>query len=117
MRENPRYIFFRAIDGDGPIGAQGVPLTPGRSLAVDTRFMPLGAPVWLETTWPGKSTEPLRRLMVAQDVGGAIKGAVRGDFFWGTGEKALAQAGRMKEAGRYYLLLPRALVDRRHPAS
>ncbi len=109
MHQNARFVFFRVIEGEGPIGAFGVPLTPGRSLAVDPAFMPLGAPVWLDTTWPG-SDRPLRRLMVAQDTGGAIKGAVRGDVFWGYGEPALEQAGRMKEKGRYYLLLPKPVA-------
>lgn len=112
MRENPRYIFFREIDGAGPVGAQGVPLSPGRSLAVDPRYIPFGAPLWLVTSWPGRADRPLRRLMVAQDRGNAIKGAVRGDFFWGSGEAALEQAGRMKQRGEYYLLLPRAVADR-----
>lgn len=107
---NPRYIFFRVLDGippeAGPIGAQGVPLTPGRSLAVDRRYIPLGLPVWLDTTWPSEPGRPLRRLVVAQDAGGAIKGVVRGDFFWGYGDAALAYAGKMKSRGRYYLLLP-----------
>ncbi len=124
MQKNPRYIFFREIDGpdataDGPIGAQGVPLTPRRSLAVDTGLLPLGAPVWLDTTWPPGSPEagaPLRRLMVAQDTGGAIKGPVRGDFFWGTGEPALAVAGGMKQRGRYWLLLPKTVAERRDAA-
>lgn len=105
IRRNPRYIFFRRIDGDGPIGAQGVPLTPRRSLAVDTSVIPLGAPLWLDTTDP--DGRPLRRLMVAQDTGAAIKGAVRGDFFWGAGDEAFRMAGRMKSRGRYFLLLPR----------
>ncbi|MBF0129642.1 MAG: murein transglycosylase A, partial [Alphaproteobacteria bacterium] len=74
--ENPRYIFFRLISGEGPIGAQGVALTPGRSLAVDPKFVPLGVPLWLDTTEPGGG--PLRRLVMAQDSGGAIKGPVRG---------------------------------------
>ena len=116
MHRNARYIFFREIDGEGPIGAQGVPLTPGRSLAVDSSLLPLGVPLYLDTTWPA-SDKPLRRLMVAQDVGSAIKGAVRGDFFWGYGEDALAQAGRMKQKGRYYLLLPKAVAERRARAS
>ena len=106
MQRNARYIFFREITGEGPIGAQGVALTPGRSLAVDSKLLPLGVPLYLDTTWPA-TDKPLRRLMVAQDVGSAIKGAVRGDFFWGSGEAALAQAGRMKQKGVYYLLLPR----------
>lgn len=108
LAENPRYIFFRTIDGEGPIGAQGVALTPRRSLAVDPRYIPLGAPLWLDTVWPGGGARPLRRLMVAQDTGSAIKGPIRGDFFWGYGADALAEAGRMKSRGRYYLLLPRS---------
>lgn len=116
MQRNARYIFFRPIDGEGPIGAQGVPLTPGRSLAVDSSLLPLGVPLWLDTTWPA-SDRPLRRLMVAQDVGSAIKGAVRGDFFWGSGEAALEQAGRMKQQGRYYLFLPASVAERREQAS
>jgi membrane-bound lytic murein transglycosylase A len=114
---NPRYIFFRIINGlpvdAGPPGAQGVPLTAGRSLAVDARHVPLGLPVWLDSVWPNKPERPLRRLMVAQDTGGAIKGEVRGDFFWGTGAAALAQAGKMKSRGRYFLLLPRTTAARR----
>jgi membrane-bound lytic murein transglycosylase A len=116
MQRNARYIFFRPIEGEGPIGAQGVPLTPGRSLAVDSTLLPLGVPLWLDTTWPA-TDRPLQRLMVAQDVGSAIKGAVRGDFFWGTGEPALEQAGRMKQTGRYFLLLPKAVAERRETAS
>jgi membrane-bound lytic murein transglycosylase A len=116
MRRNPRYIFFRKIDGDGPIGAQGVALTAGRSLAVDPSYLPLGAPLWLDTTWPA-SERPLRRLMVAQDTGNAIKGPVRGDFFWGFGEAALAEAGRMKQHGDYYLLLPKTVAERRRKTS
>jgi len=116
MQRNARYIFFREIDGDGPIGAQGVALIPGRSLAVDSALLPLGVPLYLDTTWPA-TDKPLRRLMVAQDVGSAIKGAVRGDFFWGSGEEALAQAGRMKQTGVYYLLLPRTVAERRERAS
>jgi membrane-bound lytic murein transglycosylase A len=113
---NDRYIFFRVIEGDGPIGSQGVALTPGRSLAIDPAFIPLGAPLFLETTWPG-SERPLRRLVVAQDTGSAIKGPVRGDLFWGYGAPALEQAGRMKQSGRYYLLLPKAVGGRLVPSS
>ena len=116
MRRNTRYIFFRKIDGEGPVGAQGVALTAGRSLAVDPSFIPLGAPIWLDTTWPA-SDRPLRRLMVAQDTGSAIKGAVRGDFYWGTGEAALAEAGRMRQRGAYYLLLPNTVAERRRTTS
>jgi len=109
---NERYIFFDEITGDGPIGAQGVALTAGRSLAVDTRYLPLGLPIWLDTVAPGPEESPLQRLVVAQDTGAAIKGPVRGDFFWGTGDAALEYAGRMKNQGRYYLLVPRRLADR-----
>ncbi len=107
MARNPSYIFFRAMDGDGPIGAQGAVLTPGRSLAVDRRFVPLSVPVWLDTTDPLNPAAPLRRLVVAQDTGSAVEGPVRGDLFWGHGAAAAARAGRMKETGRYYLLLPK----------
>ena len=116
MARNARYTFFREVEGEGPIGAQGVVLTAGRSLAVDNALLPLGAPLWLDTTWPG-SDRPLRRLVVTQDVGGAIKGPVRGDLFWGTGEAALEQAGRMKQPGSYYLLLPRAVAARHTDSS
>ncbi len=109
---NKRFIFFRELTGDGPIGAAGVALTPGRSLAVDRRYVPYGVPVWLETTWPNETERPLRRLMIAQDTGAAIRGPVRGDFFWGYGPKALAFAGKMKSRGRYFLLLPRGAADR-----
>ncbi len=109
---NPRYIFFREIDGDGPIGAAGVALTPRRSMAVDPRFVPYGVPVWLDTNWPNDLAKPLRRLMIAQDTGSAIRGPIRGDFFWGYGAEALSFAGRMKSQGAYFLLLPRMAAER-----
>ena len=111
LGQNPSYVFFRDLGEDvySPPGALGVPLTPGRSLAVDPRYVPLGAPVFLATTWPG-SDRPLRRLMSAQDTGGAIKGRVRADFFWGMGEKAGSFAGRTKQDVRLWLLLPRERV-------
>ncbi len=114
MRANRSYVFFRVLPG-APVGAAGVELTPGRSLAVDTRFLPFGLPLWLESTVPalpetGRSEEvPLRRLVVPQDRGGAIKGPVRGDLFWGAGAEAEAIAGRMKQPGRLWLLWPKAL--------
>ncbi len=117
MQLNRRYIFFHEIDGDGPIGAEGVALTPGRSLAIDTALLPLGAPLWLDTYWPAAPQRPLRRLMVAQDTGAAIQGAVRGDVFWGTGEAALEQAGRMKSVGQYWLLVPKSVAARVRPTS
>lgn len=109
LNQNPSYVFFRALDGDvkSPPGALGVPLTPGRSLAVDRRYIPLGAPVFVDTSWPN-SDQPLQRLMMAQDTGGAIKGRIRGDFFWGMGDQAGSQAGRMKQSARFWVLLPKA---------
>lgn len=109
VQENPRYIFFRTLDGDGPLGAQGVALTPGRSLAVDPEHVPLGVPLWLDTKDP--DGHPLRRLVMAQDTGAAIKGAIRGDFFWGAGPGAFDKAGRMKSRGGYWLMLPRQNAD------
>ena len=87
-----------------------------RSIAVDPRFVPYGLPVYLDTTWPGEA-RPLRRLVVAQDTGAAIKGPLRADFYWGSGEAALAYAGGMKQQGRFYLLLPRAVAERRAATS
>ena len=110
ISKNKSYIFFRVLKQPGPIGAQGVPLTPGHSLAVDRRFIPLGAPLWLDTTNPLVSGAPMRRLVIAQDTGGAIKGIVRADLFWGSGARARQGAGRMKEKGRLYLFLPRATL-------
>lgn len=111
MRKNASYVFFDELKGEGPLGAEGVPLTPGRSLAVDRKHIPLGVPVWLDGSRPdpleGRPDHPLRRLLVAQDTGGAIRGPVRGDVFWGHGELAAAVAGRMKHPGRIWLLLPR----------
>ena len=104
MEKNPSYIFFSVLDGPGPLGAQGVPLTPERSLAVDRDYVPLGLPVWLETTLPDDT--PYRRLMIAQDTGGAINGPIRGDVFFGAGQRAEDLAGHMKQDGRFWLLLP-----------
>jgi membrane-bound lytic murein transglycosylase A len=110
MDRNPSYVFFRELDGlpddQGPPGALGAPLTPGRSIAVDRRFLPLGAPVFVATTDP-VTLAPVRRLMQAQDVGGAIAGPVRADIFWGWGPDAEARAGLMKAPGTDYVLLPR----------
>jgi len=116
LDENPSYVFFREIPApapgtleaeiDGPLGTLGVPLLRERTLAVDPRSIPLGAPVYLATTHP-LSTRPLQRLMLAQDTGGAIRGAVRADFFWGFGESAGREAGRMKQDGRIWILWPK----------
>lgn len=108
LEQNPSYIFFRVLpDGlDGPVGALGVPLTGEYSLAVDPAVVPLGAPVFLATTEPD-SNVPLNRLMLAQDTGGAIKGPVRADFFWGSGDQAGTEAGRMKQMGKMWVLFPK----------
>ncbi len=105
MSENPRYIFHAISDAEGPIGALGVPLVAGRSLAVDDTNIPLGSLLWLETTGP--DNEKIEKLVIAQDIGGAIKGIVRGDYFWGHGEQALLSAGKMNSTGQYYILLPK----------
>lgn len=107
LNANPSYVFFREVanSADGPIGALGMPLTAERSIAIDPRSVPLGSPVFLATTRPN-STQAMNRLVMAQDTGGAIKGAVRADFFWGFGKAAGEQAGRMKQSGRLWVLLP-----------
>lgn len=111
LETNPSYVFFQKIEGEGPLGAQGVPLTPGRSLAVDLKHIPLGAPFWLVSGVPspreGEPDGKLRRLLVTQDTGGAIRGPVRGDVFWGFGPDAEAIAGRMKHRGKAWLLWPK----------
>jgi membrane-bound lytic murein transglycosylase A len=113
LQQNPAYVFFRELPDSplGPIGALGVPLTPGRSIAVDALTTPLGAPVFLSTTSP-LSARPLNRLVVAQDTGSAIKGAVRADFFWGFGDDAGQSAGRMRQRGRMWILYPRGFQPR-----
>jgi membrane-bound lytic murein transglycosylase A len=107
---NPSYVFFREErlpdPSVGPKGALGVPLTPARSVAVDPAFLPLGAPLFLATTAPA-SDVPMQRLVMAQDTGGAIKGAVRADFFFGFGPQAVDNAGKMKQRGQIWALLPR----------
>ena len=109
LNTNPSMVFFRElpVTGNGPPGALGVPLTPERSIAVDPRHTPLGAPVWLVTTYPN-SEQTLTRTMLAQDTGGAIRGPVRADFYWGTGIDAGNQAGKMKQKGSMWALLPRS---------
>jgi membrane-bound lytic murein transglycosylase A len=114
-RENPSYVFFREIAGDGPVGAEGVALTAERSLAVDRSFIGLGIPIWLEAEERFVQAQSVRRLLVSQDTGGAIKGPVRGDVFWGTGNAAASRAGVMNASGRYYLLLPRTVAGRLAP--
>lgn len=110
LHQNESFVFYRVIHNDDIKGAQNVPLSPGYSLAVDKRFIPLGIPLWLSTTYPNAQSpdesKPLKRLMVAQDTGGAIRGPVRGDVYWGGGDKAAIIAGHMKNKGYYWLLLP-----------
>lgn len=119
LQSNPSYVFFRPLTGvgtdDGPLGGEGVPLTPGRSLAVDHTLVPYGLPVWLDASDPLDPATRLDRLLVAQDTGGAIRGPVRGDVFWGHGAEAEQRAGLMKSRGRYWFLLPRTVVAG-HPA-
>ncbi|HEY7986271.1 MAG TPA: MltA domain-containing protein [Methylophilaceae bacterium] len=109
LNSNPSYVFFRELPKDlsGPPGALGIPLAAERSIAIDPRYIPLGAPVFLSATYPN-SNKPLQRLMMAQDTGGAIKGAVRADFFWGTGNDAGRQAGAMKQQGKMWVLMPKS---------
>jgi membrane-bound lytic murein transglycosylase A len=108
MHRNPRYIYFHVRPGESPLGAQGAALTPERSLAVDPRFIPYGLPVWLDVEHPdGQPNTRLRKLVVAQDTGAAIKGDNRADFFWGAGDRAAALAGRMQSRGHLYVLWPR----------
>lgn len=111
LHANPSYVFFRELpsSNEGPIGALGVPLTEGRSIAVDPRFVPLGAPVFLSTSFPN-SSRPLNRLVLAQDTGGAIKGTVRADFFWGFGAEAGREAGRMRQQGQMWAILPNGMT-------
>lgn len=109
MDANPSYVFFRVLPDDAPLGAEGVALTPGHSLAVDPRFIPLGAPLWLDVAQGDTVT---RRLAVAQDTGGAISGPLRGDLFWGAGPAAEARAGPMRATGRFFLLLPKLAASK-----
>lgn len=113
LNVNPSMVFFRElpVEGSGPPGALSVALTPERSIAVDSRVTPLGSPVWLATTQPS-SDEQLQRLMLAQDTGGAIRGPVRADFYWGSGADAGAKAGKMKQKGQMWALLPKGYVPK-----
>jgi membrane-bound lytic murein transglycosylase A len=108
LNANPSLVFFRElpVEGSGPQGAMGLALTPERSLAIDPRHVPLGAPIWLATTRPN-SEQALTRLMLGQDTGGAIRGVVRADFYWGSGSDAGNQAGKMRQQGRMWVLMPR----------
>jgi membrane-bound lytic murein transglycosylase A len=113
MDRDASYVFFRLAPlshpGLGPVGTEGVPLTPRASLAVDPRFHPLGIPFYVVAPPPHLGVAPLRQLMIAQDTGGAIKGALRGDVFWGFGASAEELAGAMKAQGKFFVLLPASL--------
>ena len=110
MRKNERYIFFKDTRTQGAVGAEGVPLTAQRSVAIDTAFTPYGTPIWIDTVRPAVrrpgATEPYRRLMIAQDTGAAIQGPARGDVFFGGGTQAAEWAGRMNSGGRDIVLVP-----------
>ena len=109
LNANPSTVFFRELPQGlpGPIGALGVPITSERSVAIDRRFIPLGAPIFLSTTEPNSNVS-LNKFMIAQDTGGAINGGVRADFYWGQGNKAGAKAGKMKQSGEMWVMLPKA---------
>ncbi|KTD67816.1 membrane-bound lytic murein transglycosylase [Legionella steelei] len=116
INKNKSFVFFRKMSDGSALGSQGVALTPGYSLAIDKQWVPMGAPLWLATTRPDSTNpdenKPMQRLMIAQDTGGAIRGKVRGDVFWGGGEKATLIAGHMKNHGHYWILLPKHAVSR-----
>lgn len=121
INQNKSFVFFRKMAAGIALGAQGVSLTPGYSLAVDRQWIPLGTPLWLNTSRPNPKNPELnnsmQRLMIAQDTGGAIKGKIRGDVFWGGGERATVMAGHMKNPGHYWLLLPKETVIRLEKSS
>ncbi len=116
INQNKSFVFFRKLSLEAALGSQGVALTPGYSLAIDKQWIPMGAPLWLNTTRPDSKNpdvnKPMQRLMIAQDTGGAIRGKVRGDVFWGGGDKATLIAGHMKNEGHYWLLLPAHALSR-----
>ncbi|MFL6193700.1 MAG: murein transglycosylase A [Thermoanaerobaculia bacterium] len=113
LQTDASFIFFQEVKGEGPMGAEGVPLTAGRSMAVDLKYMPMGVPLWLSAGVPalreGQPDQRIHRLLIAQDTGGAIRGPVRGDVFWGFGDEAEVVAGRMKHRGRYWVMLPKGV--------
>ncbi|WP_454784052.1 murein transglycosylase A [Legionella sp. WA2024007413] len=116
INQNKSFVFFHKMSDGVALGSQGVALTPGYSLAIDKQWVPMGAPLWLTTTRPDSNNpnenKPMQRLMIAQDTGGAIRGKVRGDVFWGGGEKATLIAGHMKNHGHYWILLPKQAISR-----
>ncbi|MDR1057524.1 MAG: MltA domain-containing protein [Coxiellaceae bacterium] len=111
LNQNASYVFFKILENESPLGSEQVPLTPERSLAVDKRYIPLGVPIWLDTMIPSEHSQkllPFHRLLIAQDTGGAIKGIIRGDIYWGSGNRAAFVAGHMKSPGSYWILLPKS---------
>lgn len=116
INQNKSFVFFKKMADGVALGSQGVALTPGYSLAIDKQWIPMGAPLWLSTSRPDSAkpdaNKPMQRLMIAQDTGGAIRGKVRGDVFWGGGEKATLIAGHMKNEGHYWILLPKQAISR-----
>ena len=106
MNTNASYVFFEELDGEGPKGGEGVALTAGRSLAIDRSLLSYGMPLWADIEAPVEGVGEIQRMMVAQDTGGAIRGPVRGDVFWGFGARAEQLAGPMKSKGQYWVLLP-----------
>ena len=115
LQHNSSFVFFRELinlsESDGPIGAMGISVTDDRTLAMDPKFQPLGTPIWINKL----GAKPLHRLMIAQDVGSAIKGAQRADIFYGTGAEAGRVAGTTKDTGRMITLLPHASARRLLP--
>ncbi len=113
LNQNKSFVFFHTLKTNTALGAQGVGLTPGYALAVDPDWVPYGTPTWLNTTIPSNedNNTPFNRLMIAQDTGGAIRGTVRGDVFWGAGKKASFIASHMHDQGRYWLLLPKHIAE------
>jgi membrane-bound lytic murein transglycosylase A len=113
MQRNPSYIFLKELNKLGAVGAAAVQLTPKRSLAVDSKYIPYGLPLFLETELPAQDglPAPFHRLVIAQDTGGAIRSPVRGDIFFGMGDEAEFLAGNMKGRGVYSLLVPKEIAD------
>jgi len=107
MNTNASYVFFRELESEGPIGGEGIALTAGRSLAIDRSLLAYGMPIWTDIAPPIEGIGQIQKLMVTQDTGGAIRGPVRGDVFWGYGAQAEKLAGPMKSKGRYWILLPK----------
>lgn len=115
LHKNKSFVFFQHLKQSIALGAQGMGLVPGYSLAIDKKWVPLGAPLWLTTTIPDKqknNEKEFHRLMIAQDTGGAIKGLMRGDIYWGSGKKAAYLGEHMKNEGHYWLLLPKHTLDK-----